>query len=65
MSILTKAFDVDEFGAFEQLLGCKLKDDETVDEYCASINEISRRVENLSLCAFYNGLPTDVKREIK
>ena len=31
MSILIKAFDIDEFDSFERLLDRKLKNDETVD----------------------------------
>ena len=69
-SALTKAFSPNKFSAYEAFVSRRLVQGEAVDVYLSELRRLGRLVskdlpEEWLKCAFVNGLPDDVKLQLK
>ena len=67
---LTKAFSLNKFSAYEAFVSRRLAQGEAVDVYLSELRRLGRLVskdlpEEWLKCAFVNGLPDDVKLQLK
>ena len=69
-SALMVAFSSDQFAAYEELQGRKLRSGETVDVYLSELTRVARLVdsgisEGFIKCAFLSGLPIEVRQQLR
>lgn len=67
---LKKAFTADVFVTYEDFISRKLGSNESVDNFVAQLKTMANTIcedisENLVKCAFINGLPLNIKNQLK
>jgi hypothetical protein len=67
---LKRAFSVDSFKAYEELMCRKIQNGETVDVYLADLKRLSRLIsdplnDEFLKCAFVMGLNDDIRKQIR